>query len=58
MCVSVVLVIKHAKRTRCIMLSSVVSLGLPHFSALSHKGSSFPEKKLINMKFDFLYNFV
>jgi hypothetical protein len=36
-CVSVTLVIQHAKRMRRIILSSVAYLVLPHFSTLSHK---------------------
>jgi hypothetical protein len=36
-CVSVALVIKHAKRMSCIILSSVASLALLYFSTLSHK---------------------
>jgi hypothetical protein len=37
-CVSVALVIQHAKRMRRIILSSVACLALQYFSALSHKG--------------------
>jgi len=36
-CVSVTLVIKHAKRMRLIILSSVACLALPYFATLSHK---------------------
>jgi hypothetical protein len=36
-CLSVALVIQHAKRMRRIMLSSVACLDLPYFSTLSHK---------------------
>jgi hypothetical protein len=35
--VSVALVVTHANRTRCILLSSVASLVRPYFSTLSHK---------------------
>ena len=36
-CVSVALVIQHAKRMRCIILSSMTCLALAHFLTLSHK---------------------
>jgi hypothetical protein len=36
-CVSVALVIRHAKRMRRIILSSMARLTLPYFSTLSHK---------------------
>jgi hypothetical protein len=39
-CVSVALVIQHAKRMRRIM-SSVTCLALPYFSTLSHKRNHF-----------------
>ena len=37
-CVSVALVLQHAKRMRRITLSSAACLVLPHFSTLFHKG--------------------
>ena len=56
---SVALFIQHAKRTRRIILSAVVSLAPPYFSKLSHKKQDFwkqvTEHKLC---FDFLSNFV
>ena len=41
MCVSVALVIHHAKRMRRIILLSVACLALLHFSTLSHKRYDF-----------------
>ena len=56
-CVSIALIIRHAKRVRRIILSSLVSLSLPHFSTISHKRRDFrgggdknKKKMLLNIK--------
>jgi hypothetical protein len=43
-CVSVALVIQHAKRMRRVILSSVVCPALPYFSTLTHERYDFGEK--------------
>ena len=49
-CVSVALVIQHAKRMRRIILSSVICRALPYFSALSHKRHDLRGKKVTEYK--------
>jgi hypothetical protein len=49
-CVSVALVIQHAKRMGSIILSSVACLALPWFSNVSHKRYDFRKKKVIEHK--------
>jgi hypothetical protein len=43
-CVTVALVIQHAKRMHHVIFSSVASLVLQHFSTLSHKRHDFRKK--------------
>jgi len=45
LCVSVALVIQHAKCTLLILLASVSCQALPYFSTLTHKKSIIFEKK-------------
>jgi hypothetical protein len=53
-CVSATLLIQHAKRMRCIVLSSVVCFVLPYSSTLPDKRHDF----LKNVCFDFPHKFV
>ena len=57
-CVSIALVIQHAKRMRRITLPSVVCPALQYFSTLSHKRDDFRKQKIIEHKMysDFIYD--
>jgi hypothetical protein len=57
-CVSVVLVIQHAKRMRPIILLTAACLAIQYFSTLSHKRHEFRENVIEHTMcvFDFLYN--
>jgi hypothetical protein len=60
-CVSVALVIRHAKRMRRIILSSVACPVVPYFTTLSQKTAWLKKKTKTywkeNVCFDFFYNF-
>ena len=49
-CVYMALIIQHAMRMCCIILTSVGCLAVPYFFALSRKGHDFLEKKVIEHK--------
>jgi hypothetical protein len=49
-CVFVALVVRHAKRLRRAILSSVASPALQYFSILFHEGHDFRKKKIIGHK--------
>jgi hypothetical protein len=55
-CVSVALVIRHAKRKRHIILSYLACLALPCFFTLSHKRHDFREKGIEHKLCDFSYS--
>jgi len=56
-CVSVALVIQHAKLMSHVIMSSVACLVLQYFSTLSHNRCDFRKKSLnIKLCFGFLYN--
>jgi hypothetical protein len=59
LCVSVALVIQHAKCMRRIILSSVAWTDITHFSTSSHKQHNFQEKTYGTEEvcFDFLHKF-
>jgi len=54
--VFVALGIQHAKRMRCIMLSSVACPSLTYFSTSSHKRKNFRESKLLSTKCVFWFS--
>jgi len=56
-CVSVALFIQHAMRMRCVILSTVACLGLPHFPKYLINKTIFGKKKLLKIQlcFDSLY---
>ena len=55
-CVSVALVIQHAKRKHSIVLSSVVCPALPHFSRFSHKRHDFRKKRYLHKMFALIFS--